>query len=58
MGGYAADVVALAVELAGPIRAKRVSMPDIPIPFSAPLEDWARPSAAKVAAAARELAAA
>ena len=32
MGGYAADVVALAVELAGPIRAKRVSMPDIPIP--------------------------
>jgi pyruvate/2-oxoglutarate/acetoin dehydrogenase E1 component len=54
-GGYAADVVALAVELAGPIRAKRVSMPDIPIPFSAPLEDWARPSATSVAAAAREL---
>jgi pyruvate/2-oxoglutarate/acetoin dehydrogenase E1 component len=57
-GGYAADVVALAVELAGPIRAKRVSMPDIPIPFSGPLEDWARPSAASVAAAARELTAA
>jgi pyruvate/2-oxoglutarate/acetoin dehydrogenase E1 component len=57
-GGYASDVVALAVELAGPIRAKRVSMPDIPIPFSAPLEDWARPSAATVAVAARELAAA
>jgi pyruvate/2-oxoglutarate/acetoin dehydrogenase E1 component len=58
MGGYAADVVALAVELAGPIRAKRVSMPDIPIPFSAPLEDWARPSATKVADAARALTAA
>jgi pyruvate/2-oxoglutarate/acetoin dehydrogenase E1 component len=54
-GGYASDVVALAVEEAGPLRAKRVSMPDLPIPFSAPLEDWARPSAAKVAAAARAL---
>jgi pyruvate/2-oxoglutarate/acetoin dehydrogenase E1 component len=54
-GGYASDVVALAVEQAGPIRAKRVSMPDLPIPFSAPLEDWARPSAQDVAAAARTL---
>jgi pyruvate/2-oxoglutarate/acetoin dehydrogenase E1 component len=54
-GGYASDVVALAVEQAGPIRAKRVSMPDLPIPFSAPLEDWARPSAQDVAAAARAL---
>ena len=35
--------------------AKRVTMPDLPIPFSAPLEDWARPSAAKVVAAARSL---
>jgi pyruvate/2-oxoglutarate/acetoin dehydrogenase E1 component len=54
-GGYAADVIALAVEQAGPIRAKRVSMPDLPIPFSGPLEDWARPSTEKVVAAARSL---
>ena len=54
-GGYASDVIALAVEEAGPIKAKRVAMPDLPIPFSAPLEDWARPSAAKVVAAARSL---
>ena len=54
-GGYASDVVAVAVEEAGPLKARRVSMPDIPLPFSAPLEDWARPSAAKVVAAARAL---
>jgi pyruvate/2-oxoglutarate/acetoin dehydrogenase E1 component len=54
-GGYASDVIALAVEQAGPIRGRRVSMPDLPIPFSAPLEDWARPSAEKVVAAARSL---
>jgi pyruvate/2-oxoglutarate/acetoin dehydrogenase E1 component len=54
-GGYASDVIALAVEQAGPIKAKRVCMPDLPIPFSAPLEDWARPTAERVARAAREL---
>jgi len=56
-GGYASDVIALCVEEAGPIRAKRVAMPDVPIPFSAPLEDWARPSVEKVVAAAKALAA-
>lgn len=55
-GGYASDVVALAVEEVGPIHARRVSMPDLPIPFSAPLEDWARPDAERVAEAARALA--
>ena len=55
-GGYASDVIALAVEEAGPIAARRVAMPDIPIPFSAPLEDWARPSVERIAAAARALA--
>ena len=55
-GGYASDVIALCVEEAGPIRAKRVAMPDVPIPFSAPLEDWARPSVEKVVAAAKALA--
>ncbi len=55
-GGYASDVVALAVEEVGPIHARRVSMPDLPIPFSAPLEDWARPDAQRVAEAAGALA--
>jgi pyruvate/2-oxoglutarate/acetoin dehydrogenase E1 component len=56
-GGYASDVISFAVELAGPIRARRVSMPDLPIPFSAPLEDWARPSVERVVEAARAIAA-
>ncbi len=55
-GGYASDVVALAVEEVGPIHARRVSMPDLPIPFSAPLEDWARPDAQRVTEAAGALA--
>jgi len=54
-GGYASDVIALAVEHAGPLAARRVAMPDRPLAFSAPLEDAARPSAAGVAAAARTL---
>jgi pyruvate/2-oxoglutarate/acetoin dehydrogenase E1 component len=54
-GGYAGDVIATAVEEAGPISARRVTMPDLPIPFSAPLEDAAIPSPARVAAAARAL---
>jgi pyruvate/2-oxoglutarate/acetoin dehydrogenase E1 component len=40
----------------GPLAARRVTMPDLPIPFSAPLEDWALPDAGAVARAARELA--
>jgi acetoin:2,6-dichlorophenolindophenol oxidoreductase subunit beta len=54
-GGYASDVIATAVEEAGPIAARRVAMPDLPIPFSAPLEDWARPSVERVVAAASAL---
>ncbi len=54
-GGYAGDVVATAVELAGPIHARRVTMPDVPVPFSAPLEDAALPQAADIAAAAKAL---
>jgi len=54
-GGYASDVISLAVELAGPIRARRVTMPDLPIPCSAPLEDAHLPSASAVVAAARAL---
>jgi acetoin:2,6-dichlorophenolindophenol oxidoreductase subunit beta len=54
-GGYAAEVVAAAVELAGPLAARRVTMADLPIPFSPPLEDAARPSPTAVAGAVREL---
>jgi acetoin:2,6-dichlorophenolindophenol oxidoreductase subunit beta len=52
-GGYAAEVVALAVESAGPVAARRVTMPDLPIPFAPSLEKEALPGAADVAAAAR-----
>jgi len=54
-GGYAAEVVALAVECAGPVAARRVTMPDLPIPFAPSLEKAALPDAERVAAAAREL---
>jgi acetoin:2,6-dichlorophenolindophenol oxidoreductase subunit beta len=56
-GGYAGDVVATAVELAGSIAARRVTMPDTPMPFAGPLEDAAMPQAGDVVAAARALAA-
>ncbi len=55
VGGYAAEVVATAVEQAGPITARRVTMPDLPVPFSPPLEDAALPDAGKVVDAARSL---
>ena len=54
-GGYAGDVIATAVELAGPLAARRVTMPDLPIPFARTLEDAALPDAAGVVAAARAL---
>jgi acetoin:2,6-dichlorophenolindophenol oxidoreductase subunit beta len=54
-GGYAAEVVASAVEAVGPIAARRVTMPDLPIPFAPTLEKAALPDAANVTAAARAL---
>ena len=54
-GGYAAEVVALAVEAAGPVAAQRVTMPDLPIPFAPSLEKEALPGADQVADAARRL---
>jgi pyruvate/2-oxoglutarate/acetoin dehydrogenase E1 component len=54
-GGYAADVIATAVEIGGPVAARRVTMPDLPIPFAATLEDAALPSASAVASAVRSL---
>jgi pyruvate/2-oxoglutarate/acetoin dehydrogenase E1 component len=56
-GGYAADVIATAAELAGPLAVRRVTTPDLPIPFSKTLEDAAIPDAAAVTSAARSLAA-
>jgi acetoin:2,6-dichlorophenolindophenol oxidoreductase subunit beta len=54
-GGYAAEVIALALEEAGPIAARRVTMPDLPIPFAPTLENVALPDSDDVAAAARAL---
>ena len=54
-GGYAAEVVALAVEAAGPVSARRVTMPDLPIPFAPALEKHALPGADDVVAAVRSL---
>jgi pyruvate/2-oxoglutarate/acetoin dehydrogenase E1 component len=54
-GGYASDVIALAAERAGPIRARRVTSPDLPIPFSPPLEDAHVPGPSAVVAAAKAL---
>jgi 2-oxoisovalerate dehydrogenase E1 component beta subunit len=59
-GGIAGEIAALVTEeligeLDGPIR--RVTGLDTPVPFSPPLEEYFLPSAAKIAAAARELAA-
>ncbi len=56
-GGYGGEAIAAAVELAGPIQASRVSMPDIPMPFAGPLEDAAIPTPSRVVDAALELAA-
>lgn len=55
VGGYAAEVMAIAAEQAGSVNLRRVSMPDIPIPFSPVLEDAALPSARQIAQAARGL---
>ena len=56
LGGYAAEVVAAAAELAGPVAVRRVCSPDLPIPFAPQLEDAAIPSATAVAAAVRAVA--
>ncbi len=55
LGGYAAEVVAAAIELAGPVPCRRVCSPDLPIPFAPALEDAAIPSADAVAAQVRGL---
>lgn len=52
-GGYAAEVISLVAERADGVAAKRVTMPDLPIPFSGVLEDAVLPRPADVTAAAR-----
>ena len=58
-GGIAGEIAAIVTEnafedLDGPIR--RVTSLDTPVPYAPGLEEFSRPSAAKIAAAARELA--
>jgi 2-oxoisovalerate dehydrogenase E1 component beta subunit len=58
-GGIAGEIAAFVTESAfdkldGPIR--RVTALDTPVPFSPPLEDYFRPNAERIAAAARDLA--
>ncbi|NOZ06199.1 MAG: alpha-ketoacid dehydrogenase subunit beta [Chloroflexi bacterium] len=58
--GFGAELAALIAERAfdyldGPVL--RVTAPDTPVPYSPPLEDFFRPDAAKIAEAARRLAA-
>jgi pyruvate/2-oxoglutarate/acetoin dehydrogenase E1 component len=51
LGGYAAEVVAVAAE-AGPVRATRVTTPDLPIPASMRLEDAVLTSVEEIVRAA------
>ena len=51
LGGYAAEVVAVAAE-AGPVRAARVTTPDLPIPASMRLEDAVLTSVEEIVRAA------
>lgn len=58
-GGLAGEIAALVAESAfadldGPVM--RVTALDTPVPFSAPLEEYFLPNAARIAATARELA--
>jgi pyruvate dehydrogenase E1 component beta subunit len=55
--GFAAEIVATVAEAGVPLRSAplRVTYPDIPPPFSPPMERFALPDVAKIAAAARVL---
>lgn len=55
VGGYAGEVISGVVESVGSVAARRVTMPDLPVPFSPTLEDAALPDGSSVAAAARAL---
>ncbi len=54
-GGYAGDVIAAATEAVDGLQARRVSSPDLPVPFSGPLEDWWRPNVDRVVESTKEV---
>jgi pyruvate dehydrogenase E1 component beta subunit len=54
LGGYAAEIIAAAAE-AGPVRAARVAMPDLPLPASMRLEDEVLTSVEEIVRAADEV---
>jgi len=54
-GGYASEVISVVAERVSPVAAVRVTMPDLPIPFSGVLEDALLPSPADVVAAVHAL---
>jgi len=55
VGGYAAEVIAATAEAIEGVAVRRMTMPDIPIPFSGVLEDAALPDANSVAGCASAL---
>ena len=55
VGGYAGEVISGVVEAVGPVAARRVTMPDLPVPFSPPLENAVLPDTPKVLATVRGL---
>jgi acetoin:2,6-dichlorophenolindophenol oxidoreductase subunit beta len=55
MGGYSAEVVAIAAEQCELRAVRRVTGPDLPVPFSAGLEDAGLPNVERIVGAAREV---
>jgi pyruvate/2-oxoglutarate/acetoin dehydrogenase E1 component len=55
IGGYAAEVIAVACENVPGLSVRRLCTPDLPIAFSPPLEDALFPKAESIAAEARSL---
>src|SRR5207248_2949646 len=54
-GGYASEVISAVAERDRSVRVARVTMPDLPIPFSGVLEDAVVPQPPNVVAAVRKL---
>ncbi|HTR14009.1 MAG TPA: alpha-ketoacid dehydrogenase subunit beta [Roseiarcus sp.] len=54
-GGVGAEIAAGLAERINGLRAARVASPDVPVPFSQPLENAYRPGVARIVAAARRL---
>lgn len=44
LGGYASEVVSVAAETVSPLVARKITMPDLPVPFSSQLESAVLPS--------------